>query len=485
MSFLRKVAHNTAIQLVGKIGGTILGFAATIILLRYLGDEKYGNFTTAIVYLQLFGILMDLGLYIVLLKYLGDEKTTSNRIVNNIITLRMVTAIVFLIIACSVVWFIPEYPEIVKWSVLVVAANFFFITMNQLLMGIYQKYLAMSWVALAEVISKVGLFLSTVFVVYILQGSVLVIMLTVVLSGGMNFTLLWLGLRKYTRIRLAFDLVVWKQLLQESWPVAISIGLNLIYFKADTILLAKFYPQYIVGIYGAPYKMLEVMITLPAMVVGLVMPMLSQAYTAQRTEEFTQLYQKAINGLAMIAIPMMVGTQFIAHPLMTMVAGEDFTNNLADLGNLLQILIIAVGVIFIGTLTGYVIVVVNRQRQMIWGYGFVAVTALVGYLYFIPKYSYYGAASVTVYSEVMILLIGLWIVHQASGVLPSFKIISRIIVASVGMAGVLYLLSYLFTDLHFIWLMMIAITVYLSLLFLVRGISKAELKSLLTLRSNV
>lgn len=481
MSLLRKVAHNTALQLVGKIVGTILGFGATVLLLRYLGDEKYGNFTTAMVYLQLFGILMDLGLYIVLLKHIASEAKHSIVVVNNIITLRLVTAVVFLIVACSVVWLIPEYPLIVKWSVMVVAANFFFITMNQLFMGIYQKYLAMGWVALAEVVGKVVLFVSTLVVIYVLHGDLLSIMVTVVLGGGINFLMLWFGLRKYTRISLAFNLNIWKKLLQESWPVALSIGLNLIYFKADTIFLAKFYPQYVVGIYGAPYKMLEVMITLPAMIVGLVMPMLSRFYEAKQSTEFKDLYQKAINGLAMIAIPMVVGTQFIAHPLMTLAAGEKFTDNIADLGNLLQILIIAVGMIFIGTLTGYLVVVVNKQRQMIWGYAFVAFTALAGYLYFIPKYSYYGAASVTVYSETMILLIGLWIVYRASGFLPSFSIIARITLASAVMGGILYLLQ----DLHFVWLIIIACIVYVPLLFIMRGISKAEIKSLMTLRSNV
>lgn len=480
MSLLRKVAHNTALQLIGKIIGTVLGFGATVLLLRYLGDEKYGNFTTAIVYLQLFGILMDLGLYIVLLKHIASEAKNSVTIVNNIVTLRLVTAILFLIVACSVVWFIPEYPTIVKWSVLIVAANFFFITMNQLFMGIYQKYLAMGWVALAEVIGKIVLFASTLVVIYILHGDLFAIMVTVVLGGGINFVLLWIGLRKYTHISLAFDFTIWKNLLKESWPVALSIGLNLIYFKADTIFLAKFYPQYVVGIYGAPYKMLEVIITLPAMVVGLVMPMLSRFYEGKQHAEFKTLYQKAINGLAMIAIPMVVGTQFIAHPLMTLAAGQNFTDNIADLGYLLQILIVAVGMIFIGTLTGYLVVVVNKQRQMIWGYAFVALTALVGYLYFIPKYSYYGAASVTVYSETMILLIGLWIVYRASGFLPSFSIIIRITLASALMGGILYLLR----DLHMVWLICIAAGIYVPLLFLMRGITKAEIKSLLTLRSH-
>ncbi len=481
MSLLRKVAQNTALQFIGKILGTLLGLGATILLLRYLGDERYGNYTTAIVYLQLFGILMDLGLYIVLLKHISGPENKDGKLLNNIITMRALTAVIFLVIACSLIWFIPTYPTIVKWAVMVVAVNFFFITMNQLLIAVYQKHLAMGLVAIAEVSGKTLLFLSTLVVIYVLKGDLLWVMLTVALGGFVNFLVLWLGLRKYTRIHAAFDLSMWKRVLKESWPVALSIGLNLIYFKADTIILSHCRTQAEVGIYGAPYKMLEVIITLPAMIVGLVMPMLGKTFNEQRADDFKQLYRRSFNALSMIAIPLIIGTQMVAFPVMRLIAGEEFTSNITDLGYLLQILIFAVGVIFVGTLTGYLVVIVNRQKEMLWGYGTVALTALFAYLYFIPKYGYYGAASVTVYSEFMITLIGIFIVYRATKVLPALWIPVRVLMASAIMATALFLLK----DISVILSIPIAIVVYGVALILVRAVSREEVRSILTIRKNV
>ncbi|MBI2415939.1 MAG: flippase [Candidatus Kerfeldbacteria bacterium] len=481
MSVLRRVAHNTALQFIGKAGGTALGFGTAVLLLRYLGDTQFGYYTSALAYLQLFGILMDLGLYIVLLKKISDVSSPHNqRLINNIFSLRSVTAVLFLTVACSLVWFIPQYPPIVQWAVVVVAANFFFITMNQLLLGVYQKELATGIVAIAEIISKLVLLIGTAVVIYIVPSGLLVLMLIVVLSGTINFVILLWHVKRYLILRWEFDWTIWKQLLQESWPVALSIGLNLIYFKADTVLLGLFQSQTAVGIYGAPYKMLEVIITLPAMIVGLVMPMMNQAFSGHRLGEFKNLYQRTCDGLVMIALPLVIGTIVVAHPLMRFVAGEKFTSEIDALGTLLQILMVAVGMIFLGTLTGYLAVIVNQQRAMLWGYAFVAVTALAAYLWAIPRYSYYGAAAVTVYSETAIMLIGFALIYRATHFLPNVTSAARAVLASAVMGITVWYCSNLP-----IWLTIgIGVLVYVIVLTAVGGITLNQLKSLMQRRTH-
>lgn len=480
MSLLRQVAHNTALQFIGKIVGTALGFVSALILLRYLGDEKYGNYTSAMTYLQLFGIVMDLGLYVILLKYVRTDKNKDDRLFHNIFTLRLVTAVAFLSFACVSVWFIPSYPTIVKWVVVVTAVNFLCITLNQLFLGVYQSHLATGRVAIAEICAKVVLLLATVSVVYSWQGGLLAVMLTVVCSGIVQMIILISGLRRFTSLRLAFDMAVWRKVFAESWPIALAIALNLIYFKSDTFILSLYHAQAVVGLYGAPYKMLEVLITIPAMMVGLIMPVLGEVYARGNLEKFKQLYQRSINLLLMIALPMVVGVVLLAQPLMLLIAGEDFTSTPAVLGQLLRILILAVGMIFFGTLTGYVVVIINQQRRILFGYGFVAVTAFLGYLLFIPPYSYYGAAWVTVYSETMMLCIAAGLIYRTTGARPEIKVPLKIILASAVMGLVLWWL-------HTwpLWLIIpLATAVYAVVLIAVRGITRDELRTVLRVRAN-
>ncbi len=475
MSLLRSVARNTALQASGKAIGTALGFVVATVLFRYLKDELYGNYTTAMSYLQLFGIVMDLGLYVVLLKHISSPDNADGKLQNNIFTFRAVSAVVLLTVAVIGVWFIPSYPLIVQWAVVVLAVNFLCITMNQLFQAIFQQHLAMHWVAISEVTSKAVLFVSTVTVVYLTEANLLAIMGTVVCSGLVQTLLLWIASRRYTKLRLAFEFPVWKRVLSESWPIAIAIALNLIYFKSDTIILSIFHSQQTVGIYGVPYKMLEVLITLPAMVVGLLMPILSQHYQKQDLPAFKQLYQRSINLLWMLGAPMMLGGMVLAQPFMLLLAGDEFTSNPEVLGALFRILIIAVGAIYVGTLTGYVVVAVDRQKSIIFAYAFVAATALAGYLWFIPRYSYFGAAWVTVYSETMMLIISLVVIYRATKALPSLGGLTRITLAAVIMAGGVYLVQA-----WPLWLSLsVGVVLYLGALLVVKGVTPEEIKTII------
>lgn len=477
MSLLRQVARNTAVQFAGKFIGTALGFGAIVLLNRYLGDEKSGNYVTAMTYLQLFGIVMDLGLYVVLLKHIGTKENADHRLFHNIFTFRLVTALLFLLLACVSVWWVPVFPEIVKLSVIVVAINYLFITLNQLFLAVYQHGQNLKRVALAEIVGKFVMFIVTLGVIYLWQGGLLSVMGAVVAGGFAQTLILWVGLRRYTTLHLAFDMAVWRRVFMESWPVALAIALNLIYFKSDSLLLALFHSQKVVGIYGAPYKMLEVLITLPAMVVGLLMPVLSKAYAEGHVEKFRQLYARSINFLLIMALPMVVGTILLSQPIMLLVAGAEFTDEPAVLGQILSILVFAVGMIFMGTLTGYVVVIINQQRAILWGYGFVAVTALVGYLWLIPRYSYYGAATVTVYSETMMVLIASWLIYRTTKARPQVYGPVKIAVA----AGFMGLVVWWLAALPLVVVIPIGVIVYVAALLAVRGITVTEIKEVVRL----
>jgi O-antigen/teichoic acid export membrane protein len=475
MSILREVARNTAVQFAGKFIGTGLGFGAVLLLNRYLGDEKSGNYVTAMTYLQLFGIVMDLGLYVILLKHIGTRENVDQKLFHNIFTFRLATALVFLGIACATVWWIDSFPEIVKLAVVVVAINFLFITLNQLFLAVYQHGQNLKRVAVAEIVGKLVMFLATVLVIYVWQGGLLAVMAAVVAGGCAQTLVLWIGLRRYTTLRLAFDFSIWRRVLLESWPVAVAIALNLVYFKSDALLLALFHSQAVVGIYGAPYKMLEVLITLPAMVVGLLMPVLSQAFVEGQMDKFRQLYARSINFLLMMALPMVVGSVILAQPIMLLVAGSDYIDDPTILGKLLSILIFAVGMIFVGTLTGYVVVIINQQRTILWGYGFVAATALLGYIWLIPDYSYYGAAAVTVYSETMMVVLASWLIYRRTRARPQVWAPLRIVAA----AGAMGLVVGLIVDWPLFVTVPIGGLVYVAALVAVRGITISEIKEVM------
>ena len=59
----RRVASNTAVQVAGKGVVLAIGFVSIAVLTRYLGPGDYGRYTLALMYMQLFAVLADVGLF--------------------------------------------------------------------------------------------------------------------------------------------------------------------------------------------------------------------------------------------------------------------------------------------------------------------------------------------------------------------------------------------------------------------------------------
>ena len=63
--------------------------------------------------------------------------------------------------------------------------------------------------------------------------------------------------------------------------------------------------------------------------------------------------------MAMIAIPMAVGTLFLGKEIMILVGGSEF----AESGNILKILMFAAAAIFIGNLFANTVVAIGKQKK--------------------------------------------------------------------------------------------------------------------------
>ena len=59
----RRVASNTAVQVAGKGAVLLMAAASIAVLTRYLGPGDYGRYTLALMYMQLFAVLADVGLF--------------------------------------------------------------------------------------------------------------------------------------------------------------------------------------------------------------------------------------------------------------------------------------------------------------------------------------------------------------------------------------------------------------------------------------
>lgn len=475
MSLAKKIAHNTIIQIAGKIISTVLGLFSLALITRYLGQTGYGEYTTIITFLTFFAVIADLGLTLVTVQMISGEKDDENKILNNLFSLRLVSALLFIGLAPLSVACFP-YSTAVKVGVLVVAASFIFPALNQVIIGLFQKKLSMGKSALAEVVSRAVL-LAGIIITKEMNFGLTGILITTVVSGAISFLLHYLFALKFATIKFEFDLSLWKKIIGRSWPLAITIVLNLIYLRADTLLLSLYKSSETVGLYGAAYKIIDVLTTLPFMFAGLVLPILTASWAENNRDYFKKALQKSFDFMAIVAIPLVIGAQFLGKPIMTFVAGADF----AVSGDILKILIFAVAAIFLGTMFSHAVIAIDRQKKMIGFYVFTSISALIAYLYLIPKYSYVGAAAVTIYSEVMIAIFSAYCIFKYTRFFPSLRTSLKSLFASIVMGAFIYFFSeYAQGSLSSLLIILGAASViYFVFLYIIGGIKSEDLKSII------
>lgn len=475
MSLSKKVAQNTFIQIFGKIISTILGILALAVITRYLGAAGFGEYTTIFTFISFFAIIADLGLTLVTVQMISDPEADENKILNNLLGLRLLSALIFLGLGPIVVLFFP-YEANIKLGVLVMAGSFLFVALNQIMTGIFQKRLTMSKSVWADIASRVILLLGIILIAYF-KGSLMTILWVSVLSSAVSFGIQFYLSRKFISLKLEYDRQIWIKIIKKSWPLAITIAFNLIYLKADTLILSLIKSPAEVGIYGSAYKIIDVLVTIPFMFAGVVLPILTADWLKNNHERFQKVWQRSLDFMIIMALPLIVGTQFIAKDIMVLIAGPEFS----AAGPILQILVLAAAIVFISCIFSHIIIAINQQKKIIGAYIFTSITALAGYLIFIPKYSYLGAAWTTIYSEASILLFAAYYAKKYTAVSLDLKIAGKAILASIIMGGFMFLFPPNFgtSKLGLMIMIVSAMAIYGLALLALKAVGKEDIKLLL------
>lgn len=474
MRLSTKVAYNTIIQTISKTIAIFLGLVSVAIMTRYLGADGFGEYTIIMTFLSFFAVVADFGLTLVTVQMISRPGANENIIINNLFTLRLVSGLIFLSLAPIVALFFP-YNQAVKIGIAIAAASFLFSALNQILVGLFQKKLRLDKVSLAEVTGRISLLFLVIAAAYYNYG-LLGMLLATIAASFVSFVLHFWYSRLYVKIKLAFDFVLWKNIIAKSWPLAITIFFNLLYLRADILILSLIKTQTEVGIYGAAYKVIDVLASLPFVFAGIILPILTASWEKGDQMSFKKVLQKSFDLMVVLAIPMMVGTEIFANKIMTLVAGNEFSES----GKVLKILVLAAVLIFLACMFSHAIIAIDKQKKIIWVYVFTSITALIGYLWFIPRYSYIGAAWVTIYAEAVIFLGALFYIWNQTKFFPNLIIGIKSLVASGVMALVAFLMpASLLEGRMFLLAIVLLSLAYFTALYLLGGISKNDIKNIL------
>lgn len=486
-NYTKKVAQNVVVQIVGKVTTTAISLILIAALTRYLGVAGYGAYTTVFAYVSFFAVFADLGFFWIMIREISKPKADVTKITNNIMTLRAVLGALVFLLGFAVSWLIPSYGGIIRWGIGICSFGWFWISLNSTYVGVFQSKHRMDKSVISEVVGRIVILVFVLMFIKFDYG-LLTIIAAYTIGNLANFILsIILGWR-LVPFKLAFDFPLWRKMFHESWPMGIVLVLGVIVFRIDTVMLSIMKTQTDVGIYGAPYKVMEILVLIPSIFMGNVFPIITKYYSEQK-DKLQNVLQKSFDFLMILAAPLLFGTIILAVPVIRFVAGDEFITattlpNIfgytANSALALQFLIFAGIIMFFSIMFNNTAVAIGRQRDLIKPYiFFVGVNIGLNFI-LIPRLSYIGASISTVITELLVLIFTALIVYKHIKPLKIKKnIIPKTIFASVMMS---ILLIFVISSYNVVLQSALAVATYFAVLYLIKGFTKDDLKLIINKR---
>lgn len=421
MELSQKVALNTFIQIASKI--ITVGFAllTTILLTGYLGKEGYGDYIYIITLAIIFGSLADWGTATIGVREIAKEKESQGKLLGNIFILRLGLSFLAIVLLFAFSFFLPiqtQNPLLLRRMIKIATLIVFLVATKASFGIIFQSRLEMQKAAVADITTSLLIFF---FSWYVVRGGLGLgpLVWAVVWASGIAMVIAGILALKTARYAFRIDKKIMLELIRESLPMGAILLMFTMDNKIDTVMLGAIKGSGAVGIYAIPYRIYDVLILGAAFLMNALLPVISQYSDLERwKDKLRQIYQKAFDILFLMGSAGLVFILIFAPLLVRFLTWQRF-GEFGDSVAVLRILVLAMFIAYFNHLTGYTIVALGKQRP----YFFVAFGALIfnviANLIAIPRFSYYGAAGVTVLTEGLVLMITSIFIFRLLKIIPS------------------------------------------------------------------
>lgn len=389
---LKRYLKNAGWALFSRVFTMIIGFVATIFVVRYLGPENYGHLSYAISLVALFGIISSLGTPYIFSRELLLHPEKRNQLMGSAVALHLIGGTLSAF-ACALFAYFYLEDDVSRLAVLILSSTLIFSTYSPIVVEftakVEQKYI--SYVTMTVVLLLNFL---KFLVIYSDQGVLWFV--TILLVEPIIYALAYLYFshsRHGSIFNWTYELSGVKNLFLASWPFIFLIGFTTIYTRIDQVMLKHFISATEVGIYDAAVRLSELWLFIPVTIAVSLYPAIVNARKTNTLEYHKRLWILLLLVIFLsliIIIPLII----IARPLILFLYGPAFISSLP----VFYIYIWSGIFVAIGTVTHHFLITENKRRVIIYtSCASAAANILLNYL-LIPTYGGAGAAYATLIS---------------------------------------------------------------------------------------
>lgn len=396
---LLKISEQTSWQIIGKAVSSLSTIFILGIVTRTYGEDGTGIFTLALTLLGLFYLAADFGINAHILPEFMKETSVNFQ---KLFGLRMIWSVVLMIMAGGLVLVWPDDNPLFKRSILIGLLAIFFSATYTTTLTVFQSRLKYNLATLSSILGTA----TTLLIIYwiSLNNFPLENLMWGHLLGWLviAFTSLLL-VKSFVQIIPKFDFSFIKTVFYQSWPISLTIILNLVYFRLDAFLLTFYRSFAEVGIYNLAYQIFQSALVIPAFIMNSFYPVMLAHFTADK-RKFINLFKRALLLMAGLAILGTSLTLLISPWLIGLITAD---SGFAGSAQSLKILSLSFPAFFITSTLMWLMILLKKYQTMLIIYlSGLIINVLLNAL-FIPAFSFMACSWITVFSEYLILTLQL------------------------------------------------------------------------------
>lgn len=434
------VAKNSLLPMATSLLMKVITLALAFLSLRILGPTGTGRYAFAVTIWFFADTVTDFGLGILLTREVSRDRAKGNSYLFNSAILRVI------------LWGLTLLPVAL---VAAIYTTFFNLTIDTtialglLFVGILPATLSASFAFLFNAYERFEYRIAVDFAMRLVNVALSVVALVLgfgfiglaavsIITNIMTLAVFYLLVRRSLfKPRMEIDRGLIRWMFFESYPLMINNLLSSLFFRIDVLILQPLQGDAIVGYYNTAYRFIDALNFIPSNFTLAIFPSLARLASSAR-DAMLRAYILSLKLLIWIALPLTVGTIFIAHDLVQIFGGDAYLPHSAIA---LQVLIWFLPFSFINSVTHYVLIALNQQRYLTKAFLIGVLFNVIANLIAIPPLSYVGASLVTILSEIALLIPFYIGVRRNLASIPFFSIIWRPAIAAGAMGVALWWLA--------------------------------------------
>jgi O-antigen/teichoic acid export membrane protein len=429
----RIIVRNATSRVAAKVVGAGLGVVSSILLVRYLGVERLGQYHYASTFAGLFGLLAGAGLPILLTREAARDRPGAGRVLGDVLVLQLALSTGTVIVVALAGILLNPWSLALPIAVLGLGLGLSAVGAPYMAMlNAFEEMHVASGIEMLSTAARVGL-----IVLAIGTGLDVLGLVTLLLLQPLGYVLATMraSTRYCARPHVAIEAGRLTRLLASTGPFALMVVLNSFYFRIDVVMLQKMLGDAAVGIYAAASKMPDALLLLGASVAGVLFPRMA-SQSSGSPADLARTIQTAFRYLSAAATLFGVTVTALAPWLVTTLFGEPFRDAITPLRILVWAVVVMVWYMpFAHALNA-------TGREWAWT-GVLALNSVVNVslnFALIPSFGVLGAAGSTLVCELLGLAVVAWLVRRVASI-PYVSTLLRIGGAAAVMGGALWLLG--------------------------------------------